>query len=1015
MGDLNTFLRTKANTIPQPKTPSPWADFRALCRYYAACVTAAEHPTEYLPLKEERDQFVVLHPPVGWLGDKSFRITLDKRRDLLFLSRMASRAQFDETLYVGYPCEVIQGKGTGDRFAVPLFAIPVEARETEDGWAIEPDYEAAQINQQWLKYNVPKEEHKRILTLFHKADGTPDFAIACAYLEKRTGRPFDPALPEAALPRTVGMANAAVLAVGMRLKYSKTLRRELLQIAEAADEVLDRTALAYVFRNPPRPNEPATPERLPYPADFLRANTEQRRALIEALAHPCTKIQGPPGTGKSQAAVNLLLNLAYRGQSALFASRNHAAIHAIEEKVKAAFAADPMLADVARDWVQQCASDDGGTVRTWMTADPEAIQAAALRILDAYSAAALDSAVDTFEADLEDLALHWQTLERRTHLKHALEAAEEKAQSLRERLRVPEATDADRLAKQAQNLAYAPRTPFARLLWWLVRGARRQGRLERTLREAYPNITAPSRDLLRERLAKQAGLLRALHDTGATLRPLQAEASALPPYDPTFAAWETAGKRAAKTQSRALLAQLCRRTADFPPDAIQRIAQLCRRHRRLALPFLATTAQPLLHQAIAEAFADLTRLYPIWVCTLLSLTKASPCNAALFDRVVIDEAAQCDVPPLIPALFRAKAVTVIGDDKQFPPVIDLPEARHAQILRHHHLEDTRFARFDYLRASAYSVVPTPPRLLVEHFRCAPDIAAYCSEAFYDGRLVIQTEAHEDPSPYACSLGHKADLDWLDVRGTWDDEAAALERQLGLLADNLATLPATPSIGVITPFRSFADGLRERLHPLQKRLGGALDPDHVNTVNAFQGGECDLIFLLLGLNAGTTHGQLWYATDTRHAYIYNVAVSRARVGCFIIGDRARAQASPSPFLSKLAAPHPHRKPPTAPKTGPGERLLADALRRLGLDPKPQYPCGRRWLDLALLDSKIDIEVDGRTYHLNSRGERNQDDYARDAEVASRGWLPYRVWHHKVTRDPDAIAHAILALHRARLAP
>lgn len=968
MGDLNTFLRTRSKTAALPKVPTPWADFRALCRYYAACVTAAEHPTEYLPLKEERDRFVVLHPPVGWLEDKSFRVTLDKRRDLLFLSRMASRAQFDETLYVGYPCEVILGKSTGEPLAVPLFTIPVEARETDGGWAIEPDYEAAQINQQWLQYHVPKEEHKRILTLFHKADGTPDFAIACAYLEKRTGRPFGPALPEAALPRTVGMANAAVLAVGMRLKYSKTLRRELLQIAEAADEVLDRTALAYAFRNPPRLNEPATPERLPYPADFLRANTEQRRALIEALAHPCTKIQGPPGTGKSQAAVNLLLNLAYRGQSALFASRNHAAIHAIEEKVKAAFAADPMLADVARDWVQQCASDDGGTARTWMTADPEAIQAAALRILDVYSSATLDLAVDTFEADLEDLALHWQTLERRTRIKHALEAAEEKAQSLRERLRVPEGTDADRLAAHARNLAYAPRTPFARLLWWLVRGARRQERLERTLRKAYPNLIAPSRDLLRERLAKQANLLRALHDTSAALRPLQAEASALPPYDPTFAAWEAAGERAAKTQSRALLAQLCRRTADFPPDAIQRIAQLCRHHRQLALPFLATTAQPLLHQAIAEAFADLTRLYPIWVCTLLSLTKASPCNAALFDRVIIDEAAQCDVPPLIPALFRA---------------------------------------------SAYSAVPTPPRLLVEHFRCAPDIAAYCSEAFYDGRLAIQTEAHEDPSPYACSLGHKADLDWLDVRGTWDDEAAALERQLGLLADNLATLPATPSIGVITPFRNFADALRERLHSLQKRLGDALDPNHINTVNAFQGGECDLIFLLLGLNAGTTHGQLWYATDTRHAYIYNVAVSRARVGCFIIGDRARAQASPSPFLAKLAAPRPHRKPPTAPKTGPGEAILEAALRKLGLAPLPQHPCGRRWLDLALLDSKIDIEVDGASYHLNSRGERNQDDYARDAEVASRGWLPYRVWHHDVVLNPDAIARAILALHQERL--
>lgn len=103
---------------------SPWADFRALCRYYAACVTAAEHPTEYLPLKEERDRFVVLHPPVGWLEDKSFRVTLDKRRDLLFLSRMASRAQFDETLYVAIRARSSRAKARGSRSRYPSSPSP---------------------------------------------------------------------------------------------------------------------------------------------------------------------------------------------------------------------------------------------------------------------------------------------------------------------------------------------------------------------------------------------------------------------------------------------------------------------------------------------------------------------------------------------------------------------------------------------------------------------------------------------------------------------------------------------------------------------------------------------------------------------------------------------------------------------------------------------------------------------------------------------------------------------------
>lgn len=997
-----------------------------LCAYYADCVTAAEHPTDYLPLSAEHDAFVVAHPPPGWLEAATFALRLDPRRDLPFKSRLLTRAQFDETLYIGYPCAIIKGARSNERLAIPIFTIPVEAKETGDSWTITPDREAAQLNQQWLNYQVPKEEHKRLLARFHNADGTPNFAVACALLGRRAGLDFDPNRPEAFLPAGHGLVNVAVLAVGMRLRYSKTLRRELLQIREEADEVLDRTALAYVFRNPPLPNDPcAEPRRLPHPAAFLPTNLEQQRALIEALAKPCTKIQGPPGTGKSQAAVNLLLNLAYRGQSVLFTSRNHAAIHAIDDKVRKAFAADPALAETARQWVQYCSTDDGDAAQSWQTADPEAARSLAIRILEEHSETELNAAIETFACGLEDLGFHWQDLERRQKLTRELESAESRAQTLRDCLRVPEGTNAAALAAQAERLAYVPRGPIARFLWWLTRGARRVEDLERALRARFPGVSAPpDRAFLRERLLKQAQLLKAAQAAQVDCLRLRAETSALPPYQTLFAATHAAQRCVAEALPRAMLAQICRRTAGFDPDVAKRIAQLCRRQRLHAHPVFATTVQPQLHTEVAQAFAELTRLYPIWVCTLLSLTRASPCSAALFDRVVIDEAAQCDVPPLIPALFRAKALTVIGDPQQFPPVIALPEARHLLIQRRHHLEDQRLALFDYASANAYSVVQTPATLLVEHFRCAPDIAAYCSEAFYDNRLVIRTEAPkgtkengspdapDQPSPFARCLGRKADLDWIDVQGSWDDEAAALEAQLTRIADNAAALPRPFTIGVITPFRDFAGQLRAQLRPLAERLGDALSLDRVNTVNAFQGGECDLIFILLGLNDAIAHGKQWYATDGAHAYIYNVAVSRARVGCFIIGDREHARASHSPALAKLAAPRPHRQP-RGNKIGPGEQILAEALRRLGLDPQPQLPLGRRWLDLALTDSKIDIEVDGISYHTNSRGERKQDDLFRDAEVASHGYRPFRVWHHEVIHDPDAIARRIHALHLERL--
>ena len=397
---------------------------------------------------------------------------------------------------------------------------------------------------------------------------------------------------------------------------------------------------------------------------------------------------------------------------------------------------------------------------------------------------------------------------------------------------------------------------------------------------------------------------------------------------------------------------------------------------------------------------------------VLSLTKASPCNAALFDRVVIDEAAQCDIPPMIPALFRAKGVTVIGDPQQFPPVIDLPKVRHRLIQRRHRLLDQRFAIYDYTKENAYSVVHYPAILLTEHFRCAQDIIDYCSETYYGGKLIVLTDQNKESDSIRRVLGHRPALDWVNVVGTIEDEIQTLRSQLDGLVNNLSELPEKFSIGIITPFRELAEDLRTQLQPYATRLQGHLDLDHVNTVNAFQGGECDLIFFVLGLTDKSTNGEIWYVTSRENEYIYNVAVSRAKVCCIIIGDRKRALLSGSTALSKLAAERKRRKP-RADSIGPGEKVLEQALRRVGLNPVAQFPLGSRWLDLALDESKIDIEVDGKAYHLNGRGERKQDDFYRDNEIRSKGWMVSRHWHNDVMNDPDAIAREILALHQSRL--
>ncbi|MDR3089335.1 MAG: DUF559 domain-containing protein [Desulfobulbaceae bacterium] len=94
--------------------------------------------------------------------------------------------------------------------------------------------------------------------------------------------------------------------------------------------------------------------------------------------------------------------------------------------------------------------------------------------------------------------------------------------------------------------------------------------------------------------------------------------------------------------------------------------------------------------------------------------------------------------------------------------------------------------------------------------------------------------------------------------------------------------------------------------------------------------------------------------------------------------------------------------------PGEATLYRALLAAGLNPIPQYPLAGRYLDLALKNEKIDIEVDGMAYHLNPDGSRKADDTYRDLQIQSAGWRVCRFWHYEIESDPEKCVAKVQAL-------
>jgi 23S rRNA-/tRNA-specific pseudouridylate synthase len=80
------------------------------------------------------------------------------------------------------------------------------------------------------------------------------------------------------------------------------------------------------------------------------------------------------------------------------------------------------------------------------------------------------------------------------------------------------------------------------------------------------------------------------------------------------------------------------------------------------------------HQRIQESgyphFEQALKAQPVWVTTAMS-AQSIPMQPGLFDLLVIDGATQCTLTDMLPLIFRAKHLVVIGDPELLPSVDSL--------------------------------------------------------------------------------------------------------------------------------------------------------------------------------------------------------------------------------------------------------------------------------------------------------------------------------------------------------
>ncbi len=1056
-GDSLSSRPTEATPAELRDADSPWAVFRRAVNYYIDCVRLDERPSTVMYAEQQNQRFMVPYLVGSWWpegdspGSPTLRIpTLPDHAPFL---REALSADQNTGIYIGYPVHAVRfsskGKKAKDTLLLPICCIPVLLERPESNrLSLAIDFDDADLNSEWLQKYLEKQQiqpflrHARLLAKDDEAEDAVGLlsrqSLQAVVNALRTfvgnlikGEGLNPThtLPILDVSKLEsGIHNCAVIYTDKRVKYSAGLLRELRQLKAVPDSALNRTSLRPLFLGFPPLREQGDPvsEQPPVAAPFLPLNDEQEAAVRAAVQGDLTVITGPPGTGKSQVAAALLANLTWQRQTAVFSSKNHKAIDAVVPRTNDLVDGDALIF--------RQADKESGTTFTWHQAvrillnnvhahsDGQELQHRSNRV----------SALTATREKVMERAERWSQIEVELgRVSHDCEDLEALLPAGVAAIAKQRSGDYHAVAEALQTLSPPDQAATAGLLghlqrwrWILLKRKKLKAYLDeqRQLLAAIETAVRPMAPLpellddLRvctERLTCCGDLAQLTHKIAA----LEDEARQREPLTELTAEFQRLNTAIADEAKPLLKAMLASRSSELSQDQRHRLMQIRGILANRNATEFSDDARMQWERFFEEEIAGLLRAFPMWAVTALSARHALPFGAGLVDVAIIDEASQCEIPALLPVLFRAKRAVIIGDPHQFRPVITLHSTRNRLLMERHGLTAREGVAYDYKQFSLFDAADNAPfealsRVqLKDHFRCHSDIATYCNNTFYSGTLRVLTDEGKLKVP----AGAKAGILWTDVEGeavgagrgaTCQIEA---ERIRELVAE-LVSQDFQGSVGIISPFVKQAQRIGQLLsHRITEKQSKALGIV-CSTAHAFQGGECDVIYLSPVFQPGLPKGARWAIGDAENRNLMNVAASRARAVLHVVGNRKACQESGIAHLQALAADiQPPRPPAGVDFQSPWERALYEALRQAGIDTVSQYPLVGRYLDLAIPSHKIDIEVDGVQFHWDaSAGRRKADDLWRDVTVQAAGWRVVRFWVFELRENMSACVEKVTRL-------
>jgi very-short-patch-repair endonuclease len=416
---------------------------------------------------------------------------------------------------------------------------------------------------------------------------------------------------------------------------------------------------------------------------------------------------------------------------------------------------------------------------------------------------------------------------------------------------------------------------------------------------------------------------------------------------------------------------------------------------------------------------------PAWIMPLHRAVEQVEAEPEVFDVVIVDEASQTGPEGLV-LQYLAKQCIVVGDDKQISPE---PFLELSQVfgLMDQFLKDLPFpgvlAPDSSLFDQADCRYGSNRIMLLEHFRCMPEIIRFSNDRFYDGRLraIRQCPASRLP-PIQVRFVTDGYREGKGQDAVNPQEAAAVASAvIECLQD-----PAYEgkSFGVIClQGNAQAQTIEDMVlraagpEPFKDRRRQLL----CGNPYSFQGDERDVIFLSMVASADgdTRNVPLVKKTDERR---FNVAASRARDQVWLFHSIRQSDLNPKcmrrhllDFCYNPAERTDAAGPDRFAKANGFEREVGESLEAAGFRVICQYEVSGKRIDLLVEDAErqVAVECDGDHWH---GPDEYENDMARQRMLERSNWKFIRLRGSEFyANKPRAIKRLVEALAALQIKP